>query len=105
MGNYGSTKMISVDYNLEKKFLSNLQSLSERISDLVNKGDYSQIEKLDNERQIIIKSFTNKLSDKSKRSLINILEQNKDLIKQIEIEKSKLSSNYNKILNIFNAYK
>ena len=105
MGNYGSTKMISVDYNLEKKFLSNLQSLSERISDLVNKGDYSQIEILDNERQIIIKSFTNELSDKSKRSLIKILEQNKDLIKQIEIEKSKLSSNYNKILNIFNAYK
>ena len=105
MGNYGSTKMISVDYNLEKQFLSNLQSLSERISDLVNKGDFSQIEILDKERQIIIKSFTHELSDKSKRSLIKILEQNKDLIKQIEIEKSKLSSNYNKILNIFNAYK
>ena len=45
--------MISVDYNLEK-ILSNLQSLSERISDLVNKGDFSQIEILDNERQIII---------------------------------------------------
>ena len=97
--------MISVDYNLEKQFLSNLQSLSERISDLVNKGDFSQIEILDKERQIIIKSFTHELSDKSKRSLIKILEQNKDLIKQIEIEKSKLSSNYNKILNIFNAYK
>jgi predicted regulator of Ras-like GTPase activity (Roadblock/LC7/MglB family) len=105
MGNYGSTKMISVDYNLEKQFLSNLQSLSERISDLVNKGDFSQIEILDKERQIIIKSFTHELSDKSKRSLIKILEQNRDLIKQIEIEKSKLSSNYNKILNIFNAYK
>ena len=97
--------MISVDYNLEKQFLSNLQSLSERISDLVNKGDFSQIEILDKERQIIIKSFTHELSDKSKRSLIKILEQNRDLIKQIEIEKSKLSSNYNKILNIFNAYK
>ena len=105
MGNYGSTKMISVDYNLEKKFLNNLQSLSERISDLVNNGDFSQIEILDKERQIIIKSFTHELSDKSKRSLIKILEQNKNLVKQIEIEKSKLSSNYNKILNIFNAYK
>ena len=49
--------MISVDYNLEKKFLNNLQSLSERISDLVSKGDFSQIEILDKERQIIIKSF------------------------------------------------
>lgn len=97
--------MISVDYNLEKKFLNKLQSLSERISDLVNKGDFSQIEILDKERQIIIKSFTHQLSDKSKCSLIKILEQNKDFIKQIEIEKSKLSSNYNKILNIFKAYK
>ena len=97
--------MISVDYNLEKKFLNNLQSLSERISDLVSKGDFSQIEILDKERQIIIKSFKYELSDKSKRALIKILEHNKDLIKQIEIEKTKLSSNYNKILNIFNAYK
>ena len=105
MGNYGSTKMISVDYNLEKKFLNNLQSLSERISDLVSKGDFSQIEILDKERQIIIKSFTHELSDKSKRVLIKILEQNRDLIKQIDIEKSKLNSNYNKILNIFKAYK
>ena len=97
--------MISVDYNLEKKFLNNLQSLSERISDLVSKGDFSQIEILDKERQIIIKSFTHELSDKSKRVLIKILEQNRDLIKQIDIEKSKLNSNYNKILNIFKAYK
>ena len=97
--------MISVDYNLEKKFLNNLQSLSERISDLVSKGDFSQIEILDKERQIIIKSFKYELSDKSKRALIKILEQNRDLIKQIEIEKTKLSSNYNKILNIFKAYK
>ena len=97
--------MISVDYNLEKKFLNNLQSLSERISDLVSKGDFSQIEILDKERQIIINSFKHELSDKSKRALIKILEHNRDLIKQIEIEKTKLSSNYNKILNIFNAYK
>ena len=62
--------MISVDYNLEKKFLNNLQSLSERISDLVSKGDFSQIEILDKERQIIIKSFKYELSDKSKRALI-----------------------------------
>ena len=105
MGNYGSEKMISEDYNLEKIFLNNLQLLSERISDLVSKGDFSKVEELDKERQIIIKSFTHELSDKSKRLLIKILEQNRVLIKQIEIEKLKLSSNYKKILNIFNAYK
>ena len=105
MGNYGSEKMISEDYNLEKTFLNNLQLLSEQISDLVSKGDFSKVEELDKERQIIIKSFTHELSDKSKLLLINILEQNRILTKQIEIEKLKLSSNYKKILNIFNAYK
>ena len=105
MGNYGSTKMICVDSNLEKNFLNKLQLLSERISDLISNGDFSEIEALDKERQIIIQSFTYKLSDKSKRSLIKILEQNRVLVKHIEIEKLKLSSNYNKILNIFNAYK
>lgn len=97
--------MICVDSNLEKIFLNKLQLLSERISDLISNGDFSEIEALDKERQIIIQSFTYKLSDKSKRSLIKILEQNRVLVKHIEIEKLKLSSNYNKILNIFNAYK
>ena len=97
--------MICVDSNLEKNFLNKLQLLSERISDLISNGDFSEIEALDKERQIIIQSFTYKLSDKSKRSLIKILEQNRVLVKHIEIEKLKLSSNYNKILNIFNAYK
>ena len=97
--------MICVDSNLEKNFLNKLQLLSERISDLISNGDFSEIEALDKERQIIIQSFTYKLSDKSKRLLIKILEQNRVLVKHIEIEKLKLSSNYNKILNIFNAYK
>ena len=76
--------------------------MSERISDLVNKGDFSQIEILIKKDKLY---FTHELSDKSKCSLIKILKQNRNLIKQIEIEKSKLSSNYNKILNIFNVYK
>ena len=79
--------MICVDSNLEKIFLNKLQLLSERISDLISNGDFSEIEALDKERQIIIQSFTYKLSDKSKRSLIKILEQNRVLVKHIEIEK------------------
>ena len=97
--------MISVDEKLEQKFLNHLQSLSEQISDLINKKDFSKIETLDRQRQIIISSFKHKLSDKAKLSVITILEQNKDLIDIIENEKLKLSRNYKKILNIFNAYK
>ena len=97
--------MISVEGKLEKKFLDRLQLLSEQISDLIYKNDFSKIENLDRQRQIIISSFKHKLSDKAKLSIITILEQNKDLISIIENEKLKLSGNYKKILNIFNAYK
>tara|TARA_Y100000022_G_scaffold81724_1_gene70337 strand:+ start:1110 stop:1403 length:294 start_codon:yes stop_codon:yes gene_type:complete len=97
--------MISVDEKLEKKFLDRLQLLSEQISDLIYKNDFSKIENLDRQRQIIISSFKHKLSDKAKLSIITILEQNKDLISIIEKEKLKLNGNYKKILNIFNAYK
>ena len=90
---------------LEKKFLDRLQLLSEQISDLIYKKDFSKIENLDRQRQIIISSFKHNLSDKSKESLIRILEQNKNLIDIIENEKFDLSRNYKKIVNVFNAYK
>ena len=97
--------MISVDEKLEKKFLDRLQLISEQISDLIYKEDFSRIEDLDRQRQIMLSSFKHKLSDKSKSSLMSILEQNKKLIDVIENEKLKLNKNYKKILNIFNAYK
>ena len=97
--------MISVDEKLEKNFLDRLQLLSEQISDLIYKKDFSKIENLDRQRQIIISSFKHNLSDKSKDSLIRILEQNKNLIDIIENEKFDLSRNYKKIVNVFNAYK
>ena len=97
--------MISVDEKLEKKFLDRLQLLSEQISDLIYKEDFSRVEDLDRQRQIMLSSFKHKLSDKSKSSLMSILEQNKKLIDVIENEKLKLNKNYKKILNIFNAYK
>ena len=97
--------MILANEKLEKKFLDRLQLLSEQISDLVYKKDFSKIENLDRQRQIIISSFKHNLSDKSKESLIKILEQNKNLIDIIENENLKLKGNYKKIVNIFNAYK
>ena len=97
--------MILANEKLEKKFLDRLQLLSEQISDLIYKKDFSKIENLDRQRQIIISSFKHNLSDKSKESLIKILEQNKNLIDIIETEKFDLSRNYKKIVNVFNAYK
>ena len=97
--------MILANEKLEKKFLDRLQLLSEQISDLIYKKDFSKIENLDKQRQIIISSFKHNLSDKSKDSLIRILEQNKNLIDIIENEKFDLNRNYKKIVNVFNAYK
>ena len=82
-----------------------MQLLSEQISDLIYRKDFSKIENLDRQRQIIISSFKHNISDKSKESLIRILEQNKNLIDIIENEKLDLSRNYKKIVNVFNAYK
>ena len=97
--------MILANEKLEKKFLDRLQLLSEQISDLIYKKDFSKIENLDRQRQIIISSFKHNLSNKSKETLIRILEQNKNLIDIIENEKFDLSRNYKKIINVFNAYK
>ena len=97
--------MISVDNKIEKKFLDRLQLISEQISDLIYKKDFSKIEDLDRQRQIILSLYKHKLSDKSKSSLIRILEHNNKLIDIIENEKLKLNKNYKKISNIFNAYK
>ena len=97
--------MILANEKLEKKFLDRLQLLSEQISDLIYKKDFSKIENLDRQRQTIISSFKHNLSDKSKDSLTRILEQNKNLIDTIENEKFDLSRNYKKIVNVFNAYK
>ena len=97
--------MILANEKLEKKFLDRLQLLSEQISDLIYKKDFSKIENLDRQRQIIISSFKHNLSDKSKDAFIRILEQNKNLIDIIENEKFDLSRNYKKIVNVFNAYK
>ena len=97
--------MISVDGKLEKKFLDRLQLLSEQISDLIYKKDFSKVESLDRQRQIILASFKNKLSEKSKRLIIKLLEENRGLIDIIENENLNLSRNYKKIMNIFNAYK
>ena len=97
--------MILANEKLEKKFLDRLQLLSEQISDLIYRKDFSKIENLDRQRQIIISSFKHNLSDKSKESLIKILEQNKNLIDIIETEKFDLSLNYKKIINVINAYK
>ena len=54
MGNNGIVKMILANEKLEKKFLDQLQLLSEQISDLIYRKDFSKIENLDRQRQIII---------------------------------------------------
>ena len=50
----GIVKMILANEKLEKKFLDRLQLLSEQISDLIYKKDFSKIENLDRQRQIIL---------------------------------------------------
>ena len=105
MGYNGNFKMKNLSQQIEIESLKKLQSLSEQISDLIQKGNYEKISNIDSERKKIIRTFKNKPSNKTINALKDILEKNKSLIEKVELNKDNLNKNYNKILNIFNAYK
>ena len=88
----------------EKKLLFELQNVSEKISDLINQGNFESITPFEKQRLKILKSFHVKPSDSGVKILQNILEKNKKNIDIIENEKLKLNKNFKKVKNIFLAY-
>ena len=88
----------------EQKQLKELQSISEKISDLISDGKFQSISSLEKQRLDILKSFNVKPSDGSIKLVQNILEKTKKEIDTIEHEKLKLNKNFKKVKNIFLAY-
>ncbi len=88
----------------EKKLLFELQNVSEKISDLINQGNFESITPFEKQRLKILKSFHVKPSDSTIKILQNILQKNKKNIDIIENEKLKLNKNFKKVKNIFLAY-
>ena len=98
------SKMNEAKVQNEKKLLFELQNVSEKISDLINQGNFESITPFEKQRLKILKSFNVKPSDSTIKILQNILEKNKKNIDIIENEKRKLNENFKKVKNIFLAY-
>ena len=74
--------------------LNKLQELSEKISDLIYEGNLNQIKILDNERKRIINDFKKNYSPEFKEKLIHIVENNKVLIRKLQINKKLLQNHF-----------
>ena len=89
---------------IEKTLLLQLQEISEEISTLVSKGEYDIIPTLEKSRLEIIKCFKEKPSKLGLKKLIDIMNQNKICIKDIENKKCQLKKNHKIVEEIFLAY-
>ena len=104
LGKQWKSKMDKDKVQTEIKQLKQLQSISEKISDLINERKFESIISLEKQRLDILKSFNVKLSDSGIKLVQNILEKTKKEICIIENEKLKLNKNFKKVKNIFLAY-
>ena len=83
--------------------LNKLQELSEKISDLIYEGNLNQIKILDNERKRIINDFKRIILLNSKK-LIQIVENNKVLIKKLQY-KQEVTKSFHKRKLLIENYK
>ena len=104
LGKQWKSKMNKDKVEAEQKQLKELQSISEKISDLISDGKFQSIISLEKQRLDILKSFNVKPSDSGIKLVQNILEKTKKEIDIIENEKLKLNKNFKKVKNIFLAY-
>ncbi len=89
---------------IDDKALKRLQTLSEKISDLIHRGSFDKVVELDIERKKIIKCFNEKPQKEAVDILKYILAKNKTDIMVLEMEKEKLTKNYNLSIKTFQAY-
>ena len=88
------------DYN----DLNQIENLSKKISDLINLGNYSQIEDLDRTRLELIKNFKDK-NNKNFQILVKKLSlKNTENISQIESKLISLKDEKSKFIKRFKAY-
>ena len=96
--------MIESSKGIEKILLTQLQEISEEISNLIYKGNYDTIPALEKIRLDIIKCFKEKPSKSGLKKLIQILNQNRIFINDIEKKKYQLKKDHKTVEEIFLAY-
>jgi hypothetical protein len=96
--------MLEQQYLKDNYELNEIEKLSKQISDLINLGNYSQIEELDRTRLELIKNFKDK-NNKNFQSLVKKLSlKNTENISQIESKLISLKDEKSKFIKRFKAY-
>jgi hypothetical protein len=96
--------MLEQQYLKDNYELNEIENLSKQISDLINLGNYSQIEELDITRLELIKNFKDK-NNKNFQGLIKKLSlKNTENITQIESKLISLKDEKSKFIKRFKAY-
>jgi predicted transcriptional regulator len=96
--------MLEQQYLKDNSELNEIENLSKQISDLINLGNYSQIEELDRTRLELIKNFKDK-NNKNFQSLVEKLSlENTENISQIESKLISLKDEKSKFIKRFKAY-
>ena len=96
--------MLEQQYLKDNYELNEIENLSKQISDLINLGNYNQIEKLDRTRLELIKNFKDK-NNKNFQILVKKLSlKNTENISQIESKLISLKDEKSKFIKRFKAY-
>jgi hypothetical protein len=96
--------MLEQQYLKDNYQLNEIENLSKQISDLINLGNYSQIEELDRTRLELIKNFKDK-NNKNFQGLVKKLSlKNTENITQIESKLISLKDEKSKFIKRFKAY-
>ena len=96
--------MLEQQYLKDNNELNQIENLSKQISDLINLGDYSQIEYLDSTRLELIKNFTDKNNKYFQNLVKKISLKNTENISQIESKLISLNDEKSKFIKRFKAY-
>ena len=91
-----------VDYDVIS--LRKIENISKKISDLVNHGQYNNIEKLNQIKLDLIKKFKNKSNENFKTIIKIIRKENIENIKTIEYKLNKIKNERSEFIKRFKAY-
>ena len=96
--------MLEEHYQNDNTDLMQIENLSKKISDLINSGDYSEIETLDKTRFNLIKNFKDKNNKNFQTLIKDISENNNNDVNQIEHKLISLKDEKSKFIKRFKAY-
>lgn len=92
--------------SIDNQFIT-LQNISNQMSELINKKDFSKIFHLDSIRKKIISDINEKnleLNNEQKKTVLRLVSKNKELVFDLEKEKSLIFKSQRKTIECHKAY-